>query len=193
MTLLDIHAELPGSIRPLRRVEYDRMVELGMFEDEPIELLEGALVEMSPKGAPHAWLIQEINHVLTRGLPGDLRLRVGNPLAVSEWSEPEPDFAVVAVGDYRRAHPSQAVLLIEVSRSSLGKDLGVKARVYAAAGVPEYWVVDVARGVVHLHRHPSPEGYAEVTVHGTDATLDACGVAIPLADLLDGLADHTED
>ncbi len=187
MTLLDIHAELAGSIRRLRRVEYDRMVELGMFDDEPIELLEGALVEMSPEGSPHAWLIQEFTWLLARGLPEHLRLRVGNPLAASEWSEPEPDFAVVPVADYRREHPAQAVLLIEISRSSLRKDLGVKARIYAAAGVPEYWVVDVAHGVVHRHREPSAAGYGEVVVHGADAVLDACGVEVRVGELLAGV------
>lgn len=187
MTLLDIHAELAGLIRPLRRSEYDQMVELGMFEDEPIELLEGALVEMRPEGSPHAWVIQELTRDLARGLPDHLRLRVGNPLAASEWSEPEPDFAVVPLADYRREHPAQAVLLIEISRSSLRKDLGVKARIYAAAGVPEYWVVDVGHGIVHLHRELSVDGYGEVVVHGAGAVLDACGVEVRVGELLAGL------
>lgn len=187
MTVLDIHADLAGSIRPLRRAEYDRMVELGMFDDEPIELLRGMLVEMSPEGSAHAWIIQELVHRLARGLPDHLRLRAGNPLAASGWSEPEPDLAVVAVGDYRREHPTQALLVIEVSRSSLRKDLGVKAELYAEAGVPEYWVIDLAAAVVHVHRQPTPNGYREVTVLGAGALLDACDVVVPVSDVFAGL------
>jgi Uma2 family endonuclease len=69
----------------------------------------------------------------------------------------------------------------------LRKDLGVKARIYAAAGVPEYWVVDVGHGIVHLHREPSVDGYGEVVVHGAGAVLDACGVEVRVGELLAGL------
>ncbi|MGI9120176.1 MAG: Uma2 family endonuclease [Acidimicrobiales bacterium] len=183
MTAIEVQRELPDLIRPLRRSEYDQLVELGVFDDEPIELLGGVLVRMSPEGTPHSWIIQELNRLLVRGLPDHLRLRVGHPFAASAWSEPEPDLAVVPVDDYRRDHPALAVLLIEVSHSSLHKDLGVKADLYARAGVPEYWVIDVARGVVHRHVQPSPEGYAEVAIYGEEALLDACGVTVVVSDL----------
>ncbi len=70
-----------------------------------------------------------------------------------------------------------------MSRSSLHKDLGVKADLYARVGVPEYWVIDVARGVVHRHVQPSPEGYGEVAIYGEGALLDACGVTVVVDDL----------
>jgi Uma2 family endonuclease len=183
VTLVDVQRELSDLVRPLRRSEYDQLVELGVFEDEPIELLEGVLVRMSPEGTPHAWIIQELNRLLTRGLSDHLRLRVGHPFAASGWSEPEPDLAVVPVDDYRRDHPVRAVLVIEVSHSSLHKDLGVKADLYAKSVVPEYWVVDVARGVVHRHLQPSPEGYGEVAIFGQGALLDACGVTVDVSEL----------
>lgn len=193
MSTIDVRAELAGSIRPLRRSEYDRLVELGVFDDEPIELLEGVLVEMSPEGASHAWVVQELIQLFSGTLSRDLRLRVGNPLAANEWSEPEPDLAIVPAGDYRRAHPGTALLLIEVARTSRRKDLGVKAAIYAAAGVPEYWVFDLGRAVVHRHRLPTPDGYGEIVVHGPDATLDACGVDVPLGNLIGELRDEILD
>jgi len=193
VSTIDVRAELEGSIRPLRRSEYDRLVELGVFEDEPIELLEGVLVEMSPEGASHAWVIQELVQAFSGKLAANLRLRVGNPLAASKWSEPEPDLAIVPVGDYRRAHPGTAILLIEVARTSRRKDLGVKAAIYAAAGVPEYWVFDLDRAVVHRHRLPTSDGYDEIVVHGPDATLDACGVDVPLGDLIGEISGEILD
>ncbi len=90
MTLVDVRAELADQIRPLCRSEYDQLVELGVFEDEPIELIEGVLVRRSPEGTPHSWIIQELNRALVKGLPDHLRLRVGHPFAASGWSEPEP-------------------------------------------------------------------------------------------------------
>lgn len=171
-------------VRPLRRSEYDRLVDEGVFDDERIELLEGMLVEMSPEGTEHAWIIQELTRCLARGLPEELRLRVAAPWAASDVSEPEPDCAVVPVGDYWVDHPSVALLLIEVSRSSRRKDLGLKARIYGAAGVPSYWVVDVERRVVHVHQEPTGDGYGRVERHPFTATLDAAGVAVRFEELL---------
>jgi Uma2 family endonuclease len=183
MTLVDVRAELADQIRPLRRSEYDQLVELGVFEDEPIELIEGVLVRMSPEGTPHSWIIQELNRALVKGLPDHLRLRVGHPFAASGWSEPEPDLAVVPADDYRRDHPARAILVIEVSRTSLRKDLGVKADLYAKSGVAEYWVIDVAGSVVHRHIQPLPGGYGEVALYGEGALLDACGVTVDVSGL----------
>jgi Uma2 family endonuclease len=118
-----------------------------------------------------------------RGLADHLRLRVGHPFAAGAWSEPEPDLAVVPADDYRHDHPARAVLVIEVSHSSLHKDLGIKADLYAKAGVPEYWVIDVARGVVHRHVQPSPEGYGKVAIFGDGSLLDACGVTVDVSKL----------
>ena len=181
MAVVDVHAELPELLRPLRRAEYDQLVDQGAFDDEKIELIEGVLVEMSPEGTDHAWVIQQLTKLLARALPEHLALRVTAPWAASERSEPEPDLAVVPAANYRRDHPAAARLLIEVSRSSRRKDLGVKARVYAAAGVPEYWVVDLAGAVVVRHTQPRPDGYGEVTVHGPDDHLEVEGVVVELA------------
>ena len=86
-------------------------------------------------------------------------------MVAGDHSEPEPDLAVVPDEDYSARHPLSAALVVEVARSSRGIDLGVKARVYAATGVPEYWVLDLANRCLYVHRGPSARGYDEVVVH----------------------------
>ena len=173
-------------LRPLYRREYDQLVELGVFEDEPIELLEGALVEMSPEGARHHWFIYQLVEHLMLSLPRRVMVRQAGPWAASDVSEPEPDVAIVPRARYDRHHPDTTLLLMEVAYSSLRKDLGVKAAVYAAAGVPEYWVVDLVHDVIHLHRDPGPDGYGRIDQHGFDDTLQVEGVPVRLTDLLEG-------
>ncbi|MGH9227904.1 MAG: Uma2 family endonuclease [Acidimicrobiales bacterium] len=184
MAVVDVLAELPELFRPLLRTEYDQLVEQGAFDDEKIELIEGVLVEMSPEGAEHAWLIQQLMELLARMLPNGLALRVGAPWAASERSEPQPDLSVVPTLNYRHDHPSKARLLIEVAYSSRRKDLGVKARVYAVAGVPEYWVIDLTKRLAVCHTRPSADGYQSITRHGPDDHLEVEGVVVELAPLL---------
>src|SRR5258705_7967248 len=117
--------------RPLRRVEYDKLVELGVFEGERIELLEGRLVYMTPPGPPHASTVDKLMELFFRGLGDRARIRVQSPFAALETSEPQPDLAIVPRADYEREHPSRADLVIEVSDSSLRYDRGPKLPVYA--------------------------------------------------------------
>lgn len=157
--------DLPaGVFRPLRRVEYEAMVEQGLFADTHVELLGGVLVEVSPQGPTHHWLIVELNHRLVHAA-GD-RYRIGGqvPFALDDISEPEPDFTVLPLGLDRSAIANRTLLAVEVSVTSLAFDLGVKAGRYAAAGIPEYWVVDGANRQVHVHTDPSASGWGSVAV-----------------------------
>jgi Uma2 family endonuclease len=185
MAVVDVYAELPGELRPLLRTEFERLAEQGAFEDENVELLEGVLVEMSPEGTEHAWVVQQLIKLLSRGLPDELSLRAAAPWAASARSEPQPDLAVVPAANYRSDHPSDARLLIEVAYSSRRKDLMVKARIYAAVGVPEYWVIDLVDRVVIRHVDPVPDaGYGTVTRHHQDDSLEVEGVSVDLRPLL---------
>ncbi|HEU5058376.1 MAG TPA: Uma2 family endonuclease [Kofleriaceae bacterium] len=146
----------PEVIRPLRRVEYDRLVELGVFdEDEKIELLLGALVAMSPQGADHGYVMERLTKLLIDALGDRGRLRPQAPFAASELSEPEPDLAVYPPAPYVRAHPDRALLIIEIANSSLRKDRGIKAEIYAEAEVPEYWIVDLVHVAVEVRTAPA--------------------------------------
>lgn len=158
-----MQAFAPEEIRPLRRAEYDKLVALGAFEGEKIELLHGALVALSPTGTPHAATIQALNLLLVRALGDRAAIRPQLPFAADDYSEPEPDFAVMPLGDYLDDHPAKAWLLVEVSDSSLRHDRGVKRRLYAKAGVPEYWIVNLVDRVIEVHLEPVNGDYTVVT------------------------------
>jgi Uma2 family endonuclease len=153
----------PERLRPLRRPEFERMVEEGLFRDERVELLQGVLVEMGPQGTRHAATIQRLTDALVPPLVGRANVRIQLPLAVSEDSLPEPDVAVVARADHDRAHPTTAFLVVEVAESSLNKDRLVKADLYAAAGVTEYWLVDLAAAIVEVRTDPVSGRYTRET------------------------------
>jgi Uma2 family endonuclease len=171
MAMATSQETMSQEIRPLRRQEYDQLVALGAFADERIELLEGQLVPMSPIGPPHSGSVQELTMLLVPALVGRAIVRIQSPFAALDSSEPEPDVAVVPVGDYHREHASEAYLIIEVAQSSLPRDRGQKQRIYARAGVPEYWIVNVEGRSVEVHREPGPEGYAIREVVGYEGSL----------------------
>ena len=112
--------------RPLRRVEYDRLVALGTFEGERIELIGGALRRMTPIGPPHGATVDRLGRLLVLSLADLAWVRVQGSFAADELSEPEPDLCIFPLGDYDAANPSEAHLIIEVSDSSLAYDRGEK-------------------------------------------------------------------
>lgn len=143
--------------------EYHRLVEAGAFEDfPPCELIDGLLVRKDMKSPEHenaiAWLMQW----LVLGVDRDAcAVRVAAALTL-EGSEPEPDLMVIVRDAPRAHHPATAVLAIEVSASSLRRDLGRKAALYAAAGVAEYHVFDLVARRVVVHRAPSEGRYGAI-------------------------------
>ena len=178
---------LPDRIRPLRRIEYESLVERGLLADSRVELLLGALIEMTPQGPLHADVVSRLVERLVRQLPDNVRTRVQSPLALSDDSEPEPDIAVVPAGDYGAAHPSRALLAIEVADASLPKDRGIKTALYATAGIPEFWLVNLRDKIVEVHRQPSSGRYADIRPVGTDGQLEAQafpGLKIPVSEIL---------
>lgn len=160
----------PGLVRPLKRSEYDRLIELGVFDDERVELIQGVLVKMSPQEAPHASTVQKLTKLLMARLQERGSVRSQLPLALSDDTEPEPDVAVVPLGDYETEHPHTALLIIEVADSSLKKDRG-KAAVYASAGIVEYWIVNLGARTVEVYTSPEGDRYAEVRTLRTGDTL----------------------
>jgi Uma2 family endonuclease len=147
------------------------MAAAGIFDNERVELLEGVVVTLSPIGPPHASIIELLSERLIPALLGRARARVQLPWVAADDSEPQPDLAVVPIGDHSGDHPLKAHLLIEVADSSLRKDRLVKAPLYARAGVGEYWIFDVQGKAVEVHRHASSEGWRSVTRHSASDTL----------------------
>lgn len=175
--------ELPESFRPLLRSEYDRLIDLGVFEGMPIELVGGVLVEMSPQGYDHQNLIADLNMIITPQVVGRHRVSVQGPLAVDDISEPEPDLVVNPLPRYTGHKTGQALLVVEVAHSSLRFDLGEKARRYALAGYPEYWVIDVAAKTLHRHTGPAPDGTWSAIEPLTGGTIGLVAVDAVTVDL----------
>jgi Uma2 family endonuclease len=158
-------AHLSERVRPLRRVEYERLVDAGLLADEKVELIHGLIVRKSPQGAHHAAAVQKLTQLLVAalGIPGHAAVRVQLPLALGEDSEPEPDLAAVPLGSYKDAHPTTAFLVIEVAESSLSEDRRDKGALYAENGIREYWIVDTARERVEVHSEIIDAAYTRVT------------------------------
>ena len=139
------------------RVEYERLIDLGLFSpDERLELLDGALVVREPQGNRHAAAIRKVVAALRAALGDAWQIDSQLPLALDDASQPEPDVSVVARHPhaYRDAHPSRAVLIVEIAETSYRIDREYKLSLYARAGVPECWLVDVVNDAVEIHREP---------------------------------------
>lgn len=165
-TMLDLDDIKPDGIRGLTRAEYDQLIKLGAFDGEKIELLRGQLVTVSPIGMPHIRLTVWMNRYLIERLDRAYEVHPGQPFAASDDSEPEPDMMVVPALARREDLPTQALILMEFSDSSIRKDRRLKLSIYAEAGVPEYWIFDLSRVgelVVEVYREPTGSRYASVT------------------------------
>jgi Uma2 family endonuclease len=180
--------------RRWRRREYDRLVELGILhEDESIELLAGRLVVAEPNRPPHAVATDLVASALRHAFGPAWTVRVQAPVALDDFSEPEPDLAVVP-GEprhYRDAHPARPVLAVEIAENSLRLDRGLKQRLYARAGLPEYWIINLVDRVLEVYREPARRGrrrlYGSIEILGPEAVvipLAAPAARITVADLL---------
>lgn len=137
------------------REEYHRLDELGLFEGQKVELIDGEIVQLSPQKYPHAFSVDEVQDLLIELFGKEYWVRSQLPLGHGESSEPEPDASVVK-GDKRdfSDHPTDAVLVVEVSMSTLQYDKTIKASQYAKYGVPDYWVIDLVNRQLIVHRQP---------------------------------------
>lgn len=143
--------------------QYHRMVGAGVLDDERVELLRGEIVQMSPEGIPHASKRTDAQEILWRSLGDRVQVRVGAPITLPNGSEPEPDLAIVqrTTDGYAKHHPypENVFWLMEYSNTSLEKDLGIKAEIYAEANIQEYWVVNLKDGILVVFRDPAQGRY----------------------------------
>jgi Uma2 family endonuclease len=157
---------------PLTVEEFKTLAEAeGWDEDTRVELLDGEVVWMSPINDPHAGCVNRLNRLFSRRYTDDVALvSVQNPIRIDNYDEPQPDVALLRprADDYATATPTPTdiLLLVEVSDSTLRIDLGRKARIYADAAVAEYWVVDLKNQVLYVHRDPAAGRYATRRVLG---------------------------
>lgn len=177
----------PPGPRLWTREEYYRLAALGFFDGQRVERIGGELVVMSPQDWLHTSSTAKTDEVLRAIFGPGFWVRCQFPLEFSLSSDPEPDVSVVAgrITDYS-GHPNAAVLIVEVANTSLALDRGRKASLYASAGVPDYWVIDVNDRRIEVCRDPQPDasepfgwGYASRTwLAATDALTP---LAVPTA------------
>jgi Uma2 family endonuclease len=141
------------------KAEYHRLGELGFFAGQRTELLEGQVVVQSPQNPEHAFHVDRFAQVLRMHFGQGFWVRMQLPLDLGQATEPEPDVSVVA-GDptsFRSAHPTAALLIVEVSDTTVSHDRRRKGSLYARAGVADYWLVNLVRRRVEVYRDPVPD------------------------------------
>lgn len=160
------------------------MAEAGVWgPEERVELVDGEVLPLAPIDSRHAGCVNRLNHLFVTRLADRAVVAVQNPIEVDDWSEPQPDLVVLRHrADFYSAHhglPPDVLLVIEVANTSLRFDLGRKRALYLARGVPEVWVVDVVREVVHV----ATAAEARTLARGESITLSA--VADMVVDVVD--------
>lgn len=185
----------PPGPRFWTREEFYRLADLGFFRGQRAERIEGQITVLSPQKWPHSCSADKTGEVLKAAFGTGYWVRTQLPLALGQSSDPEPDVSVV-VGrreDYTD-HPTSAVMIVEVADTSLSEDRNRKGSAYAAAGIPDYWIVNVIDRTLEVYRNPTPDpsrssgwGYSSRTIlQATDSIepLARPGVPVLAADLL---------
>jgi Uma2 family endonuclease len=160
--------------------DYHRMSDLGIIDPtERTELIAGHIVLMTAKGTPHVITLQLLATNIQEQLGKSALIRTQDPIRLDNFSEPEPDLAIVkgSILDYAERHPApeDIYLVVEVADSTLKQDCEVKDKLYAGSNIAEYWVVDIQNRQVRIFRDPTPDGY------GSQLMLSATHAVSPLA------------
>ena len=170
--------------------DYHRLGELGVLSGQvKTELLNGNIIEMSPINSLHAGTVNRISRFLDDLLEKSVLIAVQNPVSLSAYSEPEPDISLLYPRQdfYSASHPTPAdvLCLIEVADTTVIKDRSVKIPLYAAAGIPEVWLVDLPAACVEVYALPEGEQYRQVAVYDRNSVLQSpLAGAIPVKDIL---------
>ena len=171
--------------------EYYRMSEVGLLApDARTELIDGEVIDMAPIGSPHSGKLDRLNYLLLAVLGESARVRIQHPVRLDRHSEPQPDLAVVLPREdfYESRHPlpTDTLLIVEVSDSTLRLDLNVKVPLYARHQVPEVWVVDLEHNGIHFFRSPQNGVYIDATFTDKPAVVALTalpGVTVDLSEL----------
>ncbi|CAN5373178.1 Uma2 family endonuclease [soil metagenome] len=149
--------------------QFHQMIEDGLFEGRRVELIEGEVIEMSPEGSEHSFGIDILMRAIWHDVEAKnclIRIQHMLTLSLAKKIEVEPDLCIVKnkKGQYRRANPTpvDVILVVEVARRSRAYDMKFKAQLYASFNIPEYWVIDVKKECVYVHRDPDAGAYREI-------------------------------
>jgi len=137
--------------------EFDTLLKLDLVQPRRHQLIRGEIIDMGEQSPLHFVVVDRAVEVFRAAFGDGFYVRQAGPVRFGD-SQPEPDVAVVRGkrSDYRDAHPSTALLAVEVSHTTLTYDMTTKAELYATAGIPEYWVLDLEGKVLHVYREPQP-------------------------------------
>ena len=182
--------------RKFSKDEYYRMAEMGFFNGQRVELIDGEVILTSPQEASHATAVGLVADTLQSVFSDGFIVRVQQPLDLGEAHEPEPDVAVVPGKrrDYATSHPKTAVLVVEVALTSVDYDRNVKSSLYAKAGIPEYWLLNLRERRLEVFREPVPMpeqifgfGYKSMRIYLPEETVSLLAkpdAQIKVADML---------
>jgi Uma2 family endonuclease len=175
-------AEAAPARKRFTREEVDRLAETGVFDGQRYELIDGDLIDKMGQNPPHAFAIQLLLKCLAGLFEVDL-VRVQHPMEAApgdrERSLPEPDVALLRERniEHRSRHPrgDEMLLVIEVSDTTTAFDRSRKAKLYARAGVPEYWVLDLNGRMLVVHREPDGTQYRQTFLHAPEEPVSVPG------------------
>jgi Uma2 family endonuclease len=166
---------MPVDVRLLSVEDYHEMAAAGIFRPGGrVVLIAGQLVKIGAKGTVHSAAITRTERMLRQRL-GSVLIRVQNPVQLDDYSEPEPDIAIVSVDplgyDDHHPTPSEIYLIVEVADTCVGIDCETKVEIYSRSGIVDYWVLDVNDRQLHIFREPSQNGYQSHIILGDDASI----------------------
>jgi Uma2 family endonuclease len=154
---------------------YERIVAAGVLDGERVELIDGYVVRKMPNNPPHSWSTRKILDLLAGFLPPGWTWRLGQPVRILEFNEPEPDIAIVRGNNddykHRPPEPTDVALLVEISDSAPDLEHGGKLSAYAQTGISVYWIVNLVDGQVEVYAGPIPAGYRSYEIFNRGQTV----------------------
>jgi Uma2 family endonuclease len=157
--------------------DYHKLAEIGILSEKRVELISGEIIEMSPVGKLHAATVKAVAKLFWSKLGRQAIISVQDPIVVNEFSEPEPDLAILNHQDNFYADqlpgPADILLVVEVADTTLAKDRQVKIPLYATAGIPEYWIINLNDSVLERYTEPRENEYALRRLYRTEDILES--------------------
>jgi Uma2 family endonuclease len=168
--------------------DYYRMAEVGILDPEArVELIDGEIIDMAPRGSPHAATVHYLAEVFVRAVEGRATVLIQNPVRLNEYNEPQPDLALLRRREdfYREHHPrpDDVLLIVEVAAASLRFDRKTKLPLYARHGIPEVWLVDLDGRRLTRYRVPELGSYSLVDEPDLGTALEVSALAGVVVDL----------
>lgn len=138
--------------------QYYKMIEMGMIDNyEKAEIIDGEMIQKMSIGDRHAWIVDLLNRFFVKNMADNILVRIQNPLRLGDFDEPEPDIVLADLTKYdgkRHPRPAETLLVIEVADASINYDRNKKLPLYAEAGIPEVWIVNLPNNIIEVHSAP---------------------------------------